>query len=73
MSDEDKKALQEAERRQREWENEVWKQAKEYGWKDLDGAPILEETHEIGYEFGEDGFSVEGVYIQPKKSIYAKD
>lgn len=74
LTESQKERLAEAERRWKEFCGMFWEVARAEKFTDLDGNPILETTHEIGYDVGEpdeEGFAnIEKVWVMPKKSEY---
>ena len=72
LTEEQKNLMEDADRRWKRFCEMFWKAAREQEFTDLDGNPILESTHELGYDLGEpdeDGFcTVEHVWVRPIKA-----
>ena len=69
LTEDEKREIAEADRRRADFENKIWENAEKAGLKDLDGDPILKTTHQICYQWNDDGTPAE-IAIQPKRSIY---
>lgn len=76
MTEEQKNRQDLYEKKWREFCDEFWEQASLNRWKDLDGLPIREDTHELGWDAAgtsEDGYVIMGqIWVRPKKSEYEK-
>ena len=72
LTESQKKRLEEAEYRWKQFCAMFWEVARAEKMKDLDGNPILETTHELGYDVGEpdeEGFAeIVKVWVRPKES-----
>ncbi len=76
LSDEQKRLMEEYDKRRKEKEGAIWDYFQEHPTCDCGGELIKPETHEIGYDFTEpddNGISVAvKIWIRPKKSEYEK-